>query len=351
MNKKEQRIKNKKTYYKFSRELLNVNSKNLKAIVSKYCHHEIEWNGPNPYQVQNGLETHLKEFWEPFINAFPNIEKNSYVLLGGEDKDGREWVSSTGYYRATFVNDWLGIPHTGRPMFIRFGEWCRMEHDKILEVYVILDIIDVMRIAGVNPVYPWWGSSELALGPATQDGLWIRDYDEDEAKTTLNIISKMGDSLVSYDFKNLKSMHQWDYWDVDRMIWAGPGGIGQTRGLKGFENYHQLPWLRAFPDRSTHGPNQEMPGFAEANFSCVGCWSGGSNPFGTHTGGDLMGMGATGKAMHLRDFDWYRVENGKIIENWCMIDNIHLLDQLGVNLFDRMEKMIRTDMNNTYGGR
>ena len=32
-------------------------------------------------------------------------------------------------------------------------------------------------------------------------------------------------------------------------MWYGPAGIGTTRGMKGFEDYHQIPFLVAFPDR------------------------------------------------------------------------------------------------------
>ena len=40
----------------------------------------------------------------------------------------------------------------------------------------------------------------------------------------------------------------------------------------------------------------------------------------------------------MRDCDWWRCENGKIIENWCMLDIPHLLHQLGYDLFAEIAK-------------
>ncbi len=338
--------KNKHIYYDFCRSLLTIDQENLTEHISTYCHPEISWYGPDPFDEQIGLEAHIKDFWIPFITAFPNIEKNPYVMLSGTDEDGQQWVSATGYYRATFEQDWLGIPHTGRPMFIRFGEWCRIKDDKIIEVYTILDIMDVMRIAGIDLGFPVWGSQELALGPATQDGLWITSQDTDAAGKAAKMFDDLIDGMMDFDGIEMDSMHQWDYWDADHMIWAGPAGIGQTRGLTGYQNYHQGPWLKAFPDRYSHGELHHMPLLAQGDFCCAGVWSDGENIFGTHTGGDLLGLAATGKTFKLRDYDWYRLEDGKIVENWCFIDNIHLMRQLGIDVFDRMKKSLSTDRIN-----
>ncbi len=335
----DKRKHNKQLYYEFARSLRTINEDNLKEIISKYTHDNINWNGPYPLEIQDGLEDHLKEFWEPFIHAFPDIEKNPYVMIAGTDEDGKEWVSATGYYRATFVNDWLGIPHTGRPIFIRFGEWCEIVDDKIISSFTILDVLDVMRIAGIDLGFPVWGSQELALGPAAQDGLWITE-DDRAAQKTIQVIHDMIGGMRDFDGVELDTMHQWDFWDADRMIWAGPAGIGQSRGLAGYQSYHQMPWLKAFPDRQTHGEVRFVPFFAENQYVCGGCWSDGEALYATHTGGDLMGLAATGKGIKIRDYDWWRIEDGKIIENWCMIDNAHLLKQLGIDIFARMEKII-----------
>ena len=56
-----------------------------------------------------------------------------YATVGGE-----EWVSGCGYLTGTFVNDWLGIPATGRKTNIWFGLFYVMREGKIAESYVQL---------------------------------------------------------------------------------------------------------------------------------------------------------------------------------------------------------------------
>ena len=34
-----------------------------------------------------------------------------------------------------------------------------------------------------------------------------------------------------------------------KMNWYGPSGIGTGRGIEGFRNWHQIPYLKAIPDR------------------------------------------------------------------------------------------------------
>jgi predicted ester cyclase len=52
----------------------------------------------------------------------------------------------------------------------------------------------------------------------------------------------------------------------------------------------------------------------------------------------FLGVKETGKRVFMRDCDWWRCEDGKIIENWCMLDIPHVLLQLGYDLFAELEK-------------
>ena len=46
------------------------------------------------------------------------------------------------------------------------------------------------------------------------------------------------------DRASLDEMGQVNYWHPN-FLWYGPAGIGTTRGLSGFEDYHQIPFLVA----------------------------------------------------------------------------------------------------------
>jgi len=50
----------------------------------------------------------------------------------------------------------------------------------------------------------------------------------------------------------------------------------------------------------------------------------------------FLGIEPTGNRVFMRDCDWWRCSNGKIIENWCMLDTLHLVKQLGVNVIEEL---------------
>jgi predicted ester cyclase len=54
---------------------------------------------------------------------------------------------------------------------------------------------------------------------------------------------------------------------------------------------------------------------------------------GTHQG-EFMGIEGTGKKINLKYMDFWKVEDGKITENWVLLDIIGLFRQLGIDLLD-----------------
>jgi hypothetical protein len=47
-----------------------------------------------------------------------------------------------------------------------------------------------------------------------------------------------------------------------------------------------------------------------------------------------MGIPATGKRVEIRYMDFWKVRDGKIVDNWVMVDFPHVLAQLGVDVFN-----------------
>ena len=50
--------------------------------------------------------------------------------------------------------------------------------------------------------------------------------------------------------------------------------------------------------------------------------------------GLFMGVEATRKKIQIRYMDFWKVENGKITDNWVMVDFPHVLAQLGIDVFN-----------------
>ena len=140
----------------------------------------------------------------------------------------------------------------------------------------------------------------------------------------------------------MRSMEQWHYWHP-QMHWYGPSGIGACLSLDEFADFHQRAWLRGFGDRTHYPPgNGRLLGLgagetlAEGHYSSLGIWD---VPF-SHHNGEYGGIPATGKLMTIRDFDWYRREGDRLVENWVPIDMIDLYRQMGVDLFDRLLRQV-----------
>ena len=51
---------------------------------------------------------------------------------------------------------------------------------------------------------------------------------------------------------------------------------------------------------------------------------------GCHTGAEMMGVPASGKAMSLAGINIFRVRDGQIVERWGRLDDLALLRQLGL---------------------
>ncbi len=51
--------------------------------------------------------------------------------------------------------------------------------------------------------------------------------------------------------------------------------------------------------------------------------------YGTHTG-ELFGIAPTGKQVSMTGIAVHRIANGKIVEHWSELDNLGLMQQLGV---------------------
>lgn len=225
--------------------------------------------------------------------------------------------------------DWLGIPATGDTVYVRIGEFYRVEDSKIVEARILLDLVDVMRQAGYPVLPKSRGLDLLVPGPQMSDGLLLTQQDSDETRHTLLVLMGMMSGLHTFDQKDLSSMNVQGHWHKD-MMWYGPCGIGTAREVAGFQKHHQKPFLHAFPDRI--GANHRAR-IAEGMYVASTGWPSVS---ATHRG-DYLGVPATNKAIDMRVADWWRREGDVLRENWVMIDLPELLLQMGVDLFERLQ--------------
>ena len=257
----------------------------------------------------------------PLMGALKGLNRQNYVVVGGEYL-GTEWVTSTGYYYGHFTHPLFGIPPSGKLAFLRFGEFHRIEEGKILESQIFLGLAELIIALGLWPLGTSQGYEGVVPGPSTQDGINFGSSDPAKSRDTANLVEDMLLSLATEDCA-------WrPYWD-DRMVWYGPGGFGSYATVDAFGAF-QRPFEQAFEGWGD-GQNEGIGGVGSSGKAGDGEYAflnGWPQITGIHVD-SFMGIAPTHKRVFMRDCDWWRCEGGKIIENWCMVDTLHLTYQLG----------------------
>ena len=346
----EQNQRNKALVWDYWQKLNHVGVENAPAAIRAANQADVDWNGSAPIDRLQGVDALITGFWLPLLRAFPDIKIQPYVFMGGIESGasewagevGAEWVSGCGYMTGTFAEDWLGIPATGAKTNIWFGVFHKLREGKIAASYAQYDILAVMRQAGYQVLPPAPGAEGGKVpGPLAKDGVLLTEQDPLESRKSLQLVEAMGQGLMRYDRArdgdDMSRMEQDKYWSLD-MKWYGPSGIGGCFTLEEFEDFHQRNWLRGFGDRRLEvEPGGVSMGFVgEGQYACGGIWD---SAFSYHNG-DYAGIPATGKLMTMRDFDWWKRDGDRLIENWVPIDMIDLCRQMGVDLMQRLREQV-----------
>lgn len=348
--------RNKEAVWAYWQKMNHAAPGTMPDVVREYVHDDVDWNGPAPIDRLVGVDALITGFWEPLLHSFPDIRRDPYIFLGGIDEDndlgmadGSEWVSGCGYMTGTFVNDWLGIPATGKKTHINFGQFYVMRDGKIAEGYVMYDVLSVMRQAGFQVLPPAPGADGGKVpGPVSGDGILLLEQDALESRKSVQLVQAMGRALERYrrdrDGDNMETMEPWHTWHRD-MKWYGWSGIGMCFTMEEFQDFHQRPWLHGFGDRNMEpdGRGKVMGFYGEGDYAAGGIW----DVVFSHHHGDYAGIPATGKLMTIRDFDWWKRDGSLITENWIPIDLIDLCRQMDVDLMDRLRQQV--EMRNRTG--
>lgn len=269
--------------------------------------------------------------------AIPGLVRRELIVVGGENRPDPRFernvglprapriVAILGHYAGVMTGPLRGIRPAGAPVLLRTAEAHWLEGGRILESRVILDLVDLMRQCGVFPLPRSFGVEGSWTGPATQDGLRLPGPDR-TGPDALETVFAMHGALLSFDGRDLDSMDHARFWTPDFGYYAA-GGIGASQGLDGFRDAHQIPFLRAWPDRAAEGHFVRV---ADGNYAVTG-----GVVTGTHTG-EYLGMTPTGRTMRMPVMDFYRLEpDGRIAENWLPADMAGMAAGLGADLLAR----------------
>ena len=139
------------------------------------------------------------------------------------------------------------------------------------------------------------------------------------AKTdaTRHVIEGMVDGLNDHQIDGIGAFFS------DNFRWMGNQGCGTKIGLQAFQDNWQRPFQAAFSDKVC---------IDEARLY-MGEWAAAFGRQEAVHSGEFMGVAPTHKKVEIRYMDFWKVVNGKIVDNYVMVD-FPMLAQLGVDIFD-----------------
>ena len=288
-----------------------------------------------PFEDLDGAEGLFSQAYQPLQQAIPDLERRDTIVMAGVTDGEHNWVGCGGYYTGTFLSPWLDIPPTGHQVAMRFHEFFRFEDDQVVEVQALWDIPEVMMQADAWPMAPSLGREWHVPGPVTQDGIVPGPYDDQAAATACQHIIDMLTAMKKHPSQGGPEVMEMDRYWHPRMNWYGPSGIGTARGIQGFRNWHQIPFLNSMPDRGQYVNEITYHFFGDRNYAAVTGWP---NMMQTVTQGGWLGIAPSNKRITMRSLDFWRLENGLIRENWVMVDLLSAYQQLGVDVFARLRE-------------
>ena len=155
-------------------------------------------------------------------------------------------------------------------------------------------------------------------GSRPEQAILTKDNDLSKTDETIRVINSMVDGLNDHDIDHM------DRFFSDSFRWIGNTGCGFKNGLKEFQDNWQRPFQAAFSDkvcideaRITQGEWCAAFGRQEAVHS-----------------GTFMGLEPTGKRIEIRYMDFWKVVDGKIVDNYVMVDFPYVMKQLGIDAFN-----------------
>lgn len=307
----------------------------LRSVLHEVCAPDVVFRLAFPFETIEGVEAYVDRVYAPLMVAVPDLERRDHIVMAGPTPEGHDWIGCGGFYLGTFRAPWLDIPATGHLVHMRFHEFYRVVGGKIVEMQALWDIPEVMMQAGAWPMVPSLGREWHVPAPASNDGIVPAPYDPELGNQTCQHIIDMLDHMKRHPSKGGPEVMEMPRFWHPRMTWYGPSGIGTGRGIEGFRNWHQIPFLNGMPDRGQYVDEINYHFFGDRNYAGVTGWP---DMYQSITHGGWLGIAPTGKKIEMRSLDFWRLENGLIRENWVLVDLLHMYHQIGVDVFARMRE-------------
>lgn len=154
-------------------------------------------------------------------------------------------------------------------------------------------------------------------GSRPEQGVLTKHNDLGKTEETRRVVEAMVDGLNDHLIDGIDRFFAPDF------RWMGNAGCGTKRGLREFQDNWQRPFQAAFTDKVCVDEARLAEGEWMAAFG---------RQEATHSG-EFMGIAPTGKRVEIRYMDFWKVADGRIVDNHVMVDFAHVMRQLGVDPF------------------
>lgn len=155
-------------------------------------------------------------------------------------------------------------------------------------------------------------------GSRPEQAALTRDTDMTKTEATRRTLEGMVDGLSDHRIADIGEFF------AEGFRWRGNQGCGTKHGLREFQDNWQKPFQAAFKDKVC---------IDEARL-LMGEWAAVCGRQEATHAGEFMGLPATGKRVEIRYMDFWKIVDGKIVDNWVMVDFPHVMAQLGVDCFN-----------------
>ena len=316
----------------FQKAAASFEAASVRQVLGEFIAPDARINYCYPFGDFAGANALYETCYSPLLTAMPDLERRDMIVMAGRTPEGEDWIGCMGNYMGTFSAPFLDIPPTGHLAHLRYHEYFRVEDGKVTAIQAIWDIPELMMQANAWPMAPQLGAFLCTPAPMSGDGLAVNG----DGNVALDHVIAMLTDLCKHPADPDPAVMQMEKYWHPQFNWYGPAGIGTGRGISGFRNWHQIPFLRAMPNRKLDAMGDLMSHWiAEGNYVCETGWP---NMRLTLSHDGWMGIAPAGKEVLLRSLDFWRLENGLIRENWVLVDLLDLYRQVGIDVFARLRE-------------
>ncbi|MFA3919416.1 ester cyclase [Ruegeria hyattellae] len=315
---------------KFYAELDAATSEASADVLKKHVAEAYRWRGSFPFNELYGAESVASSFWAPLKDAFGRTQRREDIFFASHNRlDGGEttWVCSMGHILGHFHKPWIDIQPHHKMAFLRYCDFNRVEHGKIQESALHIDVMSILLQLGSRVIPEATGVVTMTPGPQPHDGLLFDEHPASEGEKTLDVIERMIGRLIGSGVKTTMADLAAD-WTED-MLWWGPTGIGASYTYQGYLKGHTTPFEDGLEFIRHNGHIVRLGEGSYGGFF-------GYPSMTMRSKGGYMGLTSSGDTTaDMRIVDLYRRDGDKLAENWIFIDHLWFLKQLGVDLIER----------------